>query len=182
MKYSKIQLEALWVSQGGSKSAADVASAVALAESGGDPQSTDNDSDGSVDRGLWQINSVHGAQSTYSVTGNTKAAIAISNNGTDWSAWVTYNSGAYKKFLGSSALVTNPGTSPSNTLSNLVDSVPGGSTINKAASSAASEVSSVANAIGWVFSASGADRILKTVGGGLLVLLALNELLKAGGK
>jgi hypothetical protein len=95
----KATLEALWTGNGGNPAKADIASAVALAESDGDQYATDNDSDGSVDRGYWQINSVHGALSTYDANGNTKAAIAISANGTDWSAWVTYNSGAYEKFL-----------------------------------------------------------------------------------
>jgi hypothetical protein len=107
--YSYAQLKALWIANGGSKTAADIAAAVALAESGGDPNATNHNTDGSTDRGLWQINSVHGAQSTYDITGNVKAAVSISGNGSNWSPWVTYTTGAYRKFLSPG---TAAGTAP----------------------------------------------------------------------
>jgi hypothetical protein len=97
--YSKAQLESLWTQYGGNPAHAGLAAAVALAESGGNPHSTDDDGNGSVDRGLWQINSVHGAQSTYDIAGNVKAAIAISDNGANFGPWVTFQTGAYRKFL-----------------------------------------------------------------------------------
>lgn len=98
-KYTYSQLEGLWIANGGNKAAAPIAAAIAMAESSGDSQASNNNTDGSIDRGLWQINSVHGSQSTFDVTGNVKAAIAISANGTNWHPWVTFNTGAYKKFL-----------------------------------------------------------------------------------
>ena len=52
--------------------------------------------DGSTDRGYWQINSIHGALSTYDAEGNARAAVQLSGNGTDWSPWVTYNTDAYQ--------------------------------------------------------------------------------------
>ena len=60
---------------------------------------------GSWDRGLWQINScyhpeVSNAQAA-SPSGNAAAAYAISNGGKDFSPWATYNSGAYKAYIGS---------------------------------------------------------------------------------
>lgn len=99
--YTAGQLEQLWIQNGGNPSAAPVAAAVALAESSGNPAATNHNTNGSIDRGLWQINSVHGTQSTTDVVGNVKAAIAISNNGANWAPWRTYVSGAYKQFLGS---------------------------------------------------------------------------------
>lgn len=98
-KYTYAQLEELWIQNGGNRAAAPIAAAVAMAESGGDSQASNSNTNGSTDRGLWQINSVHGAQSTFDVTGNVKAAIAISNNGSNWQPWVTFMTGAYKKFL-----------------------------------------------------------------------------------
>jgi Lysozyme like domain len=97
--YSYSQLEQLWIKYGGNKVYAPIAAAIAMAESSGRVRATDIDSNGTVDRGLWQINSVHGSQSTYDVAGNTRAAIAISNGGRDWHPWVTFNTGAYKKYL-----------------------------------------------------------------------------------
>lgn len=100
MKLSKAQIEALWVTHGGKPSARQVAAAVALAESSGDTNNTNHNTDGSTDRGLWQINSVHGAESTYNITANTLAAIHISNNGTNWQPWTTYKTGAYRQYMG----------------------------------------------------------------------------------
>lgn len=97
--YSIAQLEQLWTASGGNAAKAPMAAAIAMAESGGNPNAQDNDSNGSIDRGLWQINSVHGAQSTFDPTANAQAAIMISNNGTDWSPWVTFQTGAYQKYL-----------------------------------------------------------------------------------
>jgi hypothetical protein len=103
----------LWIANGGNKAAAPIAAAIAMAESAGDSTASNLNTNGSIDRGLWQINSVHGAQSTFDVTGNVKAAIAISSNGTNWTPWVTFNTGAYKKFLqGNISPTTPPGQQP----------------------------------------------------------------------
>lgn len=88
------QLEALWEEAGGSPSAAFMAAEIAMAESSGRENATLVDSNGSVDRGYWQINSVHGSLSTYNPMGNAEAAVEISDDGTDWSPWVTYQHGA----------------------------------------------------------------------------------------
>lgn len=107
MAYTYSQLKALWIKYGGNAASADTAAAVALAESGGVPTASNSNTDGSIDRGLWQINSVHGSLSTFDVAANTKAAIKISNNGSSWSPWVTYTTGAFRKFL-------SPGTPAGN--------------------------------------------------------------------
>jgi hypothetical protein len=108
--YSYSQLEQIWISNGGPSVAAPIAAAIAMAESSGNPQATDDDGNGSVDRGLWQINSVHGNLSTYDVNANARAAIQISSGGRDWSPWTTYTSGAYRQYL-SSGTVPSPYTS-----------------------------------------------------------------------
>jgi len=89
-------LEALWESAGGSPSTAFMAAEIATAESGGHQDATDDDGNGSVDRGYWQINSIWGAGSTYDAAGNARAAVQISDDGTNWSPWVTYQTGAYQ--------------------------------------------------------------------------------------
>jgi hypothetical protein len=89
-------LEALWESAGGSRSAAFTAAEIAMAESSGRQYASLRNTNGSTDRGYWQINSVHGAQSTFSAAGNARSAVQISRNGTDWSPWVTYQTGAYQ--------------------------------------------------------------------------------------
>ena len=88
-------LEALWESAGGSRSAAFIAAEIAMAESGGRQYASLVDTNGSTDRGYWQINSIHGALSTYDAAGNARAAVLISGNGSDWGPWVTWQTGAY---------------------------------------------------------------------------------------
>jgi hypothetical protein len=89
-------LEALWESAGGSSGTAFMAAEIATAESGGRQYATDDDGNGTVDRGYWQINSIHGALSTYDPAGNARAAVQLSDDGTNWVPWVSYNTGAYQ--------------------------------------------------------------------------------------
>lgn len=89
MVYTYGQLEQIWISAGGNPGAASVAAAIAMAESGGNPNATNVNTNGSIDRGLWQINSIHGSQSTFDPMGNARSAIAISNNGSNWAPWCT---------------------------------------------------------------------------------------------
>jgi hypothetical protein len=129
--YTFSQIEGIWIAAGGNKLNAPMAAAIALAESGGNPNATNDNGNGSVDRGLWQINSVHGSQSTYDVTANARAAVQISNNGSSWRPWCTaYSDGLcgtkggtylgtgapFLKFLGNagtgSAITTGTNTNP----------------------------------------------------------------------
>lgn len=89
--YNCPELESLWVGEGGSKNAKFIAAEIATAESGGNPNAISP----TDDFGLWQINGSHGALATLNPVGNARAAIAISDDGTNWSAWTTYESGAY---------------------------------------------------------------------------------------
>lgn len=99
VQFTYAQLQGLWIKAGGNPQSAQMAAAIAEAESSGNSTAYDMDCDGSTDRGLWQINSVHGAASTFDIMGNARAAVAISNNGRDWSPWTTYTSGAYQQYL-----------------------------------------------------------------------------------
>ncbi|HTW97920.1 MAG TPA: transglycosylase SLT domain-containing protein [Acidimicrobiales bacterium] len=83
-----------------------MAIAVALAESSGDPNATDDDSNGTVDRGLWQINSVHSefsAACDYDPACNAAAAFSVSAGGSDWEPWVTWRRGAEIAYLPAAA-------------------------------------------------------------------------------
>lgn len=107
VQYTQSELMGLWNQAGGNQQNAAIASAIAMAESGGNSAAYDIDSNGTIDRGLWQINSVHGSQSSYDVMTNVRAAISISNNGTNWRPWCTaWSSGACSgTYLGSGAPV-----------------------------------------------------------------------------
>lgn len=90
-------LERLWEQAGGSPRAAFLAAEIAMAESSGQQYATDTNGGRSTDRGYWQINdAAHGSLSTYDAYGNARAAVIISNNGRDWSPWVTWQTGAYQ--------------------------------------------------------------------------------------
>ncbi len=85
------QLEDLWEYAGGAQTEAFTAAEIAMAESSGEQYAT-----GTVgERGYWQINPNHGSLSTYDPVGNAKAAVIISDDGSNWTPWTTYVSGAY---------------------------------------------------------------------------------------
>lgn len=98
--YNASSLAQLWIQAGGPPGASRLAAAVALAESGGNPNAVGKNTNGTFDRGLWQINSIWGAKSTTDPLANAQAAVSISGGGTNWSPWVAYTTGAYQKFLG----------------------------------------------------------------------------------
>jgi LysM repeat protein len=84
-------LEELWEEAGGSPAQAVTAASIAMAESSGQQFATG----GVGERGYWQINPDHGSLSTYDPLGNAKAAVIISGDGTNWTPWTTFTSGAY---------------------------------------------------------------------------------------
>ena len=85
-------LEELWEEGGGSHAEAFMAAEIAMAESSGEQFATG----AAGERGYWQINPDHGSLSTYDPLGNAEAAVAISADGTNWTPWTTFTSGAYQ--------------------------------------------------------------------------------------
>jgi LysM repeat protein len=85
-------LEELWEQAGGSNAQAFMAAEIAMAESSGQQFATG----AAGERGYWQINPDHGSLSTYDPLGNAKAAVIISGDGTNWTPWTTFTSGAYQ--------------------------------------------------------------------------------------
>lgn len=84
MAYSYGQLKELWVYAGGSADKADMAAAVATAESGGRPKIVSPA--GAI--GLWQIMpfNAHGADLRDPVA-NARRAVEMSGNGVNWRPW-----------------------------------------------------------------------------------------------
>lgn len=85
-----------------------MAVAIALAESGGDPgaRGLNRNAQGqttSVDRGLWQINSVYHPEVSdtcaYNPACAANSAYTISNRGQNWQPWSTFSNGAYKQYM-----------------------------------------------------------------------------------
>lgn len=73
--------------------------AISAAESGRNRYATNDNRDGSTDRGLWQINSRAWPNVTpdmaFTPSAAAKAAFSISRSGTNFSPWVAYTNGAY---------------------------------------------------------------------------------------
>lgn len=84
------------------------AAAVAMAESSGRTAETSSNPDGGTNVGLWQLDT-KGKGAGYSVAQlqdpatNAQVMAKGSSNGTDWSAWETYVTGAYQQFVGGAA-------------------------------------------------------------------------------
>lgn len=80
-----------------------VAVAIAMAESSCSYTATNHDSNGSQDRGLWQINNAAwpGISNTcaYQMQCNANAAFTISGGGTHWTPWATYTNGAWQRYI-----------------------------------------------------------------------------------
>lgn len=81
-----------------------VATAIMQAESGCNPTAYNENTNGSVDRGLFQVNSVHGDKVQYNFAAlfNPSTNISIAYRiyqSSGWSAWSAYNNGRYAQFL-----------------------------------------------------------------------------------
>ena len=103
---TKDQIKALWTGNGGSPGTANVAAAVCLSESSGrtGPDVNTHNPDGGTNVGLWQLdtNGVgagHTVEQLQDPATNCRITIMGSANGTNWSHWEGYTSGAYKKYL-----------------------------------------------------------------------------------
>lgn len=84
-------------------SQATLALAIFTAESGLDPQAVNYNSNGSVDRGIAQINSCHchwvDCSRLFDWKYNIDVAYQLSRGGQNWNAWVAYKRGLYKKYI-----------------------------------------------------------------------------------
>jgi hypothetical protein len=111
MAISYSQLEGYWIGAGGSPAAAPLAAAIAMAESGGNPNAH-NAKPPDDSYGLWQINMLGSMgpsrRAQFGLSSNTqlfdpatnaRAAVAISGGGKSFAAWSTFGNGAYRQFL-----------------------------------------------------------------------------------
>jgi len=81
------QVENTWLQAGGSPQAAAMAAAVADASSGLNPNAQRTNPDGTVSIGLWLIPKNGVPPGSTDPIANARAAIHLSQNGTDWSQW-----------------------------------------------------------------------------------------------
>lgn len=85
--------------------------AVALAESSGNPQATNRNSNGSTDYGLWQINSIHSqilASGQWSdPSSNARMAHQVfTDAGSKWTPWSAYKSQRHRIYMARAVVAT----------------------------------------------------------------------------
>lgn len=107
---------------GASGNALATAVAVALAESGGQVEIVSKkNKDGTYDRGPWQINDVHTQYDRARLVSdpgyNASAAAEVSSGWTNFHPWTTFNTGAYKKYLGDAQAAAGAASSSAGHLS-----------------------------------------------------------------
>jgi hypothetical protein len=94
---------ALCYSAGFRKSALTIAVATMCAESGRYVEAYHLNDNGTTDRGLFQINSIHDGQispvDAFKAIPNADFAFQLSSGGTDFTPWSAFNSGAYLPFV-----------------------------------------------------------------------------------
>jgi len=100
--YSYGQLEQLWIQAGGPRAVAPLMAAIALAESGGNPQAANKTDNGGTQTswGLWQISDgTHNEPVQGILNPLTNAQQAVDKyKSQGLGAWGTYTSGAFRKF------------------------------------------------------------------------------------
>jgi hypothetical protein len=101
-RYTYGQLEQLWISAGGPRALAPLMAAIALAESGGNPEATNPTDNGGTQTswGLWQVSDGTHNQPVQGILEplvNAKAAVAKYKS-QGLRAWGTYDSGAYEQY------------------------------------------------------------------------------------
>jgi len=112
------------------------ATAVALAESGGESTATNKNTNGSIDYGLWQINTVHGSLlnqgDKFNPLDNAKMALTVwQRAGNKWTPWTVYKTGAYRTQMGAATMGAASPTDPMELVGtpNDTSTVPAGTTV-----------------------------------------------------
>lgn len=93
--FNKTELMELWTHAGGAAAKANIAAAIALAESGGNPNARNS----SGASGLWQILGQVVPGNIFDPLVNAKNAVKKYNDAGGWSPWVVYTEGTYQQYL-----------------------------------------------------------------------------------
>lgn len=170
-----------------------LAAAVGMAESGGNT-SSHNIIPPDDSYGAWQINmlgalgparrkqfGITSNSQLFDISTNARAMVALSNGGTDFSAWSTYTSGAYKRYLpgaqnaGWLGDLGNGIASGIDPLGNAAGIDPLGNLLNggNPLSGVTDSLSFIDSAASWVSKASNWLRVGYVIGGGILVVVGL---------
>jgi len=108
---------------------ANIAAAIIFAESRGKTNATHKNSNGSIDRGLMQINSIHSQYDAQRLLEDPEYNVSAGHDiwkaaGGSFSPWTTYKTGAYKMFLHHDAEVSVAPGAHDTTVSDVLPSIP----------------------------------------------------------
>lgn len=161
------------------------ATAVALAESGGNPNAVNTaNRNGSTDYGLWQINTIHGSLlsqgNKFDPNDNAKMAYTVwSRAGNKWTPWSVYNSQRYLSFMPRASLAAasanqQSGTAPGTQTSNTSESTPA------TPQTSSSPLAGIAEFVSQLVSGGLWLRLGSIVFGAVLILFSLNKITGVG--
>lgn len=169
-----------------------IAVAISLAESGGNETAVSpKNADGTIDVGLWQINSTHKtSHPTWTSewlkvpSNNAKAMATLSGNGSKWTDWVAYTNGKYKNFMktaeGAVAIAAvehgNIDFHPGDIVDAASDVISGATSTFDAmkdiASAALSFIDLIGKGVAWITDSNNWLRVTQVGGGVALALIA----------
>lgn len=172
MSLSQSEIEQLAVNAGLSADRAQVAAAVAMAESGGNPNAH-NSKPPDDSYGLWQINMIgslgpsrrkaYGLSADsdlYNPQTNAKVMAKVSSSGGNFSAWSTYTDGAYVKYMTGQPSATS--ASNANFLTSLIPGYGDAKAVAQGAEALVKAGAWVSNSENWI-------RIGYVIGGSIVV-------------
>lgn len=176
--YSYGQLESLWINAEGPTAVAPLMAAIAMAESGGE-STAENPSGAS---GLWQIlGAVDSSDQSHLMDPETNAKEAVLKyKSQGLNAWVTYTSGAYKKYLKSGVAPADTpqgSTPPASTAESLGGGLLG---LPSSIGSFFSDADKIVTGLMWLTQPSSWVRIGAFLAGVALLLIGIHALLAVG--
>jgi len=119
--YSYSQLVTLATANGFVGGSAYLVAAIAMAESGGNTNAQNRNTDGSLDRGVLQINDVYHPEvndaCAYDAACSMRQAFRISSNGSNFTQWAAFNNKSYLQYIGGTYVGNTASTSGDSTTS-----------------------------------------------------------------
>lgn len=168
-------------------SAARVAAAIAMPESGGDPNAHNtNAATGDNSYGIWQINmlgdmgperrrlfGIKTNEELFNPQTNAKAMKILSQDGREWSPWSTYKRGEHLKYLNNQVSDTSGDSSWLSRLGGFIDPLGINRSIAGGLSSADDAVKMAGKAAVWMSDSRNWIRVVYVVGGSVLVIVGV---------
>jgi hypothetical protein len=164
-----------------------IAAAIAMAESGGDPNAHNTNAEtGDNSYGIWQINmkgklgperrsefGLKNNEALYDPKTNARVMAELSLYGHNFKPWTTYKNGKYKAYL------DNPVEKTSNSTVDTIKSIPGVGAATDAAQALARSSEVLAKSAVWLSNPQNWTRVAFVVGGGVVAVAGIVMVLQS---